>query len=90
MTEEPKAGSWDYDKLLISAISLVNPHLGRYALHLVDVDAGRGEQLPPAEELQLGRAVVELGVDIQRRAEQRGGELPGATAAGGQAVDEEA
>jgi hypothetical protein len=64
---------WDDDKLLISAISTVNPKLGYYALRLVDVDADKATELPVEDEATLGAAVIELGTDIQRRAAARAG-----------------
>jgi hypothetical protein len=62
---------WDEDKLLISAISTVNPQLGYYALHLVAVDGDQADELPVEDERQLGAAVAGIGVDILRRAGKR-------------------
>ena len=63
--------TWDDDKLLISAISTVNPDLGYYALRLVDIDAGRAEELAPVDEAALGARVMGIGSRIRLRASRR-------------------
>lgn len=65
------ASNWDEDKLLISAISKANPRMGYYALRLVDVDAGQAEELPVAEEVELGKTIESIGQTIQARAAKR-------------------
>jgi hypothetical protein len=67
----PCGPGWDQDKLLISAISKANPRLGYYALRLVDVDAGSAEELPVAEEAELGRTVESIGRQVWERAAGR-------------------
>ena len=71
MSTDGQPSTWDDDKILISTISMTNPKLGRYALRLIDIDAGRAEELPVPEQAQLGVDVVNLGEAIQRRAERR-------------------
>jgi len=74
MSDKPPSGpGWDKDKLLISAISKANPRMGYYALRLVDVDAGQAEELPVAEEAELGATIEEIGQAIRQRAAGRAG-----------------
>jgi hypothetical protein len=67
--------TWDDDKMLVSAISTTNPALGRYALRLVDVDAGQAHDLSVQAERRLGRQVSAIATRILRRAHAREREL---------------
>lgn len=69
--QEPAGWSWDHDKRLISAISMTNPVLGRYALRLVDVDAGVALDWSLDTERELGEQVSAIGREIPRRAAAR-------------------
>jgi hypothetical protein len=64
----------------MAELSSVNNQIARFVLRLLDVDAGRAEQVSVADEGKLGVRLVDLGHALQDRAVhratgKRGGQL---------------
>jgi hypothetical protein len=62
---------WHDELELMAELSSVNNQIGRFVLRLLDVDAGRREQVSVADEGRLGMRLVDLGYALQDRAADR-------------------
>lgn len=67
----------------MAELSTVNNQIARFVLRLLDVDAGRAEQVSVADEGLLGVKLVDLGYALQHRAVYRAAVLEN----GGMAIE---
>lgn len=59
------------DGVLMAEVTEVNTLLGRYVLRFLDSDAGRGAELPPADERALANRVAAVARELRARAARR-------------------
>jgi hypothetical protein len=59
---------WHDELELMAELSSVNNQIARFVLRLLDVDAGRREQISVTDEGRLGVRLVDLGYALQDRA----------------------
>lgn len=65
------APNWHDELVLMAELASVNNQIARFVLRLLDVDAGRAEQVSVADEGNLGVRLVDLGYALQDRAVYR-------------------
>jgi hypothetical protein len=65
------APDWHDELVLMAELASVNNQIARFVLRLLDVDAGRKEQVSVADEAHLAGRLVDLGHALQDRAMHR-------------------
>ena len=65
------APDWHDDLELMAELSSVNNKIARFVLRLLDVDAGRRDEVSVDDEGDLGVRLVDLGYALQHRAVYR-------------------
>lgn len=67
-TGVPSDPGWHDSAVLVAELATLNRRLSRYITDLLDADAKRRGPVDPAVEAALGRALVDLGQRLGRRA----------------------
>lgn len=67
----PNDTEWTEDKALLANLSHLNTEITRYVLRQLDADAKPAEPIPQQDEHDFGQRLIELGMQVQRRAGRR-------------------